>query len=108
MKNSLNKIVPCGLLLLSLVGFNSGCALLGLGTPAVKVAEVRDLSFAAASVGTSVALRQNPGWRPQFEAACKNLDKLVTDKTLTGELLRQVIASLPVKELKSETARIAI
>ena len=37
-----------------------------------------------------------------------NLNSLVESKIVTGALLREVIASLPVKELKSETARIAI
>ena len=32
----------------------------------------------------------------------------MTQKTVTGDFLRNTIASLPVKELRSDTARIAI
>lgn len=87
----------------------TGCALLSKNsTPEQKQADVRNLSFAAASIGTSEALLQNPSWRPRFEAAYANLNQLVESKLVTGTLLRNVLASLPVKELKSPQARIAI
>lgn len=87
----------------------AGCALFSKGaTPEQKIADVRNLSYAAASIGTAEAIKQNPGWRAQFEAAYRRLDQLVVQKTVTGDFLRQLIAGLPVKELSSETARIAI
>src|SRR5207237_4570541 len=73
-----------------------------------KLADVRNLCYAAASLGTAEAILQNPGWRLQFDAAEIQLDQLVSQKVVTGDLLRGVIASLPVKELKNERARIAI
>jgi len=87
----------------------TGCALFSkTATTQQKLSEVRNLSYAASSIGTGVALKQNPGWRPQFEAAYHDLDQLVTQKTVSGDFLRNTIASLPVKELRSDTARIAI
>ncbi len=87
----------------------NGCALFSASsTTEQKIADVRNLSYAAASIGTQEALLQNPAWRAQFETAELNLDQLITSKAVTGALLRTIIASLPVKELKSAQARIAI
>lgn len=86
-----------------------GCALFRGGAPAEeKLREVRLLSYAAASVGTQIALQQSPTWRPRFDDAYDQLNQLVESKVITGTLLRNILASLPVKELKSDTARIAI
>ena len=89
---------------------SSGCAFLkgDSASASQKAADVRNLARAAASIGTSEALLQNGAWRPQFETAALNLQQLVEGKTLTGALLRNVIASLPVRELKSPQAKIAI
>ena len=87
----------------------TGCALFSpSSTQEAKLQDVQNLSYAAASIGTSVALAQNPGWRPGFETAYNDLDQMLKSKLITGLLLRNVISSLPVKELKSDTARIAI
>ena len=87
----------------------TGCALLSkTATTEQKLADVRSLSYAAASLGTSEALLENPVWRLHFLTAHAQLDQLVTSKTVTGDLLRRIVASLPVKELKSPRARIAI
>lgn len=99
-------------LLLTLAGLAllcGGCALFSRSSSTdQKLADVRNLSYAAASIGTAEALKQNPGRRPQFEAAFHRLDQLVVQKTVTGDFLRELVAGLPVKELKSDTARIAI
>ena len=87
----------------------SGCALLTKDAPIEqKLSDVRVLSYAAASLGTQEALLQNPSWRPQFVNAYEKLDGLVKTKIVTGAMLRDIIASLPVKELKSPQAKIAI
>ena len=88
---------------------HSGCALLSKDAPIEqKLANVRALTYAAAALGTQEALLENPSWRPRFQAAYDNLNSLVTGNRVTGTLLREVLASLPVKELKSPRARIAI
>ncbi len=87
----------------------TNCAIFSkTSTTEQKVSEIRNLSYAASSIGTQIALKQNPLWREQFTLAYTSLDALVTSKTVTGALLRDIIAKLPVKELKSDTARIAI
>ena len=82
----------------------AGCAT----TTQDKLSRVQNLSYAAASLGTQIALIQNPAYRPAFELAYSNLDMLVRTKEVTGAALRMVLASLPVKELKSDKARIMI
>lgn len=77
-------------------------------TPEGKITQIHDLSYAAASLGTQIALREHPMWRLQFQVAYNNLNTLVETRTVTGALLREVLAGLPVKELKSENARLAI
>lgn len=87
-----------------IVLLSAGCAT----TQEDRISQVRILSYAAASIGTREALRENLAWRPQFELAYANLNTMVETKTITGEFLRGVLSSLPVKELKSDSARIAI
>ncbi len=92
-----------------LIVTQTGCALFSKSaTTEQKLSEVRNLAYAAASFGTREALIQNQGWRPQFEAAYVQLNQLVSQKIVTGDLLRTILAGLPVRELKSEQARIAI
>jgi len=92
-----------------LCGSITGCALFSkTSTDDQKLADVRNLAYAAASIGTAEALLENPAWRPSFTAAQSRLDQLVTQRVITGDLLRNILTSLPVRELKSERARIAI
>jgi hypothetical protein len=87
----------------------TGCAILSKDASVEqKAAEVQQLCFAAANIGTQVALEEQPEILPQFEIAYANLNSLVESKVVTGLLLRQIVTSLPVKELKSSNARIAI
>ena len=100
--------VALALASVSVISF-SGCALLSKGSSQEqKLNDVRNLSYAAASLGTSEALLENPAWRLHFETAFVQLDALVEQKIVTGDLLRGILASLPVKELKSDRARLAI
>lgn len=85
-----------------------GCALFHGGTEAEKVADVQRLSYAAGSVGTRIALIEHPEWRIRLESAYTNLDAMVTAKIVTGTLLHNWITALPIKELKSKEAVIAI
>ena len=85
----------------------SGCKSASKPTPN-QTAQVQSLCYAAASVGTQVALLQNPAYRPAFEIAYTSLDATVTSGTITGAGLRSILNTLPVNELKSPEARIAI
>jgi len=102
--NKTKLILMPAMLSLALL-ISSGCA---STTPATKIAQVQNLSYAAASIGTSLALQSNPAYRPAFEIAYTNLDALVTTGVLTGDQLRAILASLPVRELKDQRATIAI
>lgn len=87
----------------------TGCAIFSkTATQEQKQAEVHDLAYAAASLGGQLALMQNPEYRPAFELAYNDLNQMVESKVITGLLLRNIIASLPVKELTSPQARLAI
>jgi hypothetical protein len=104
MKKLLGSIVFASILLTS-----PGCALFRSGTTTEqKAADIKNLTYAAASIGGSIAVTDHPEWKPQFVQAYNTLDTLVKGNAVTGELLRQIVASLPVKELKSDKARIAI
>lgn len=87
----------------------TGCALFSnTSTQDQKLAEIKNLSYAASSLGTQLALKQNPQWRMQFDLAYTTLDSLVNSKRITGLTLRSILAQLPIKELKSDSARIVI
>ncbi len=102
-------LIACFVALGLLAVVNDGCSLFSSSATTDQMAmDIQRLSYAAASLGTQEALLQNAGWRPQFATAYENLNILVNSKVVTGTLLRQVLASLPVKELKSPQARIAI
>lgn len=91
------------MVLLTMLG-GGGCAT----TPAETARRVEVICKAAARTGTLVALEERPAWRPQFLLAFHDLDGLVNSGVVTGEQLHSILASLPVKELKSPEAKIAI
>jgi hypothetical protein len=86
-----------------------GCALLTPdATEAAKAADVQRLAYAASAVGTAAALDAKPEYRPAFVLALASLDKLVEARTISGVQLRDILLTLPIKELGSRTALIAI
>ena len=95
--------------MIAVLALTTNCAILSkTSTEDQKTTEIRNLCYAAASIGTQVALEQKPEWRSQFDLAYSSLDSLINNKAVTGILLRQIISGLPVKELKSSNAKIAI
>lgn len=104
MRKNLLTVIMASVLFIS-----PGCALFNSGTTTEqKAQDIKNLTYAAASIGSSIAIKDHPEWKPRFEQAYNTLDTLVKGGAVTGELLRQIVASLPVKELKSDKARIAI
>lgn len=86
-------------------------ALLAVGCTTVspeKLDLVQRLSYDAAKTGTRAALAQNPKYRPELLLTYTNLNTVVEARTITGETLHQIVESLPVKQLQSEQAKIAI
>ncbi len=87
----------------------TNCAILNKNSTEVdKASDVYKLSYIATSIGTSTALRQKPEWKDSFNLAYLSLDALINSRKITGILLREIISKLPVRELKSENAKIAI
>jgi len=82
MKKSLlqfgDVLVLCVALALASVSITSCALLSSTATSEQKLADVRNLSFAAASLGTSEALLENPSWRLHFSTAYVQLDQLVS------------------------------
>lgn len=112
----MNKILRTILVFITGVALFTGCALFSRdATIEQKAADVENLSYAAASIGTQFYL-QREGASPEdrakdrlkFETARNDLQQLIDGGVVTGAGLRNVLASLPVKELKSPQARIAI
>lgn len=107
--NKIKSIILAAALILPVTALTPGCALFDQNaTDQQRATQIHDLAYAAASIGTQAALMQNPSYRPAFEVAYNDLNQFVETKTISGLLLRNILSQLPVKELKSETARIAI
>jgi len=103
MKNK-TIIILTILALVSIIGIvSSGCASNGRPAP-ITLAMVK----IAANSGASVAIADHPDWRPAFVMAHDELGIYLANGKLTGEQLADIMNRLPVKELKSNTARIII
>ncbi len=74
----------------------------------IDVVRVEHAATSAASIGTTVALLQNPTYRPAFEAAVIALYQLEGKDTLSINDVRAILVKLPIKELRSTNAQIGI
>lgn len=83
----------------------TGCAGLQGGNAA---GELAFWANTAANIGTQEAVLEHPELRPKFEAALASLNALVDAGSTDPGAFRNVLNSLPVKELKGREARIAI
>jgi hypothetical protein len=62
----------------------------------------------AATFGVQEALLARPDWADEFTLAHRELTSLAAGDTITAAQLLDILNRLPVKELKSEEARITI
>jgi hypothetical protein len=76
-------------------------------TKTIDTARIATISRQAATVGTSEVLASHPEWRPQFQLAADNLRLLATSPSISLDTLLAIAQQLPVKELKSQTARLS-
>jgi len=74
---------------------------------AIDTVRVATISRQAATVGTSEVLASHPEWRPQFQLAADHLRLLATSPSISLDSLIAIAQQLPVKELKSQTARLS-
>jgi hypothetical protein len=76
-------------------------------TKTIDTVRVATISRQAATVGTSEVLASHPEWRPQFQLAADNLRQLATSPSISLDSLLAIAQQLPVKELKSQAARLS-
>lgn len=120
MKTKISSLLSVGLFLLTMLVLPmSGCKTVtsvitnpdgSLTTNTVKqidTVRVAAISRQAATVGTSEILAAHPEWRPQFQLAAEQLALLAASPTLGLQDILNIAAQLPVKELKSQTARLS-
>jgi len=98
--------VPPASAVLALLFFLPGCATtLNQGDVALLSQDLRDL----AREGTIYALAENPEWRPNIIVVRDQLHGLATTTNLVSfNSLLLTLQGLPVKELKTSEARLAI
>jgi len=95
------------LLCIATLGFATGCKTVD-GKSVPDSAKIAAASREAASLGTQEALLHHPEWLSGFHAAHDELARLETLDTVRASDLLAIIGRLPVNELKSDEARIAI
>lgn len=98
----MKKLIPYLLCLLT------GCAWNKNATPEENAQRVHDLTYAISSFGASTAMQLNPAYRPGFEVGYAELNSLVESGGISGTKLREIIAALPIKELKSPKGTIFV
>lgn len=100
-----NPIGPASIALACGLLFSTGCASTGGKatvddfTPAIKT---------AATFGTFYALRDNPDWSDEFLDAARALKVLEHSEKIDFTTIMAIVMQLPVDELKSDDARLAI
>ena len=62
----------------------------------------------ATMFGVSEALVEHPSWMSSFQVAKTQLDMLANANSITASELLDILNQLPIKELQSKNARIAI
>lgn len=108
MKKTRNLIL--GLLLGAILCFSLG-SLTGCATTGGNGTTVQDFTPAiktAAMVGTVYSLREHPEWAPAFKTAAADLAILETAEKIDFNTILAIVLRLPVKELQSPDARLAI
>lgn len=108
MKKLTLAIIAMFAMLFLALGF-TGCATTPGGTePRVTVEDITPAIKTAAFVGTFYTLRENPDWREGFVTAATDLKILENAEQLDFALILAIVARLPVDELKSDDAALAI
>lgn len=98
MKKQILTLIALGSLL-----FTAGCASTGK-TPVDYAPAVKQ----AAQEGTILALSEHPEWREHFLTAADELNIIALAPTINFQTVIDIVNRLPVKELKSKDAKLAI
>lgn len=89
--------------LLAMLAAFTGCKSF---TPADS-ARIASVSKQAATIGTREVLTAHPSYRAEFQEAADELHALASSPTIGVSDLLAIAQRLPVKELKSDTARLS-
>lgn len=85
-----------------------GCKTTPAGDSVPDIARIALVTREAASIGTAEALARRPEWRPQFITVAAQLRQLEAAPSITVNALLAIISQLPVNELRSRDAQLAI
>lgn len=83
--------------------FILGCASLTTN----DITRIATASQEAAKIGTQEVLLKHPEWRPQFQLAQIQMQNLATSPSIGVKDILDIVQQLPVKELKSNYARLS-
>lgn len=84
-----------------------GCKTVG-GQSTPDVDRIARVTKEAATIGTQELLKRHPEWRAQFRIARGELVALEASDTVSLDSVLEIINRLPIKELKSDDARLAV
>lgn len=102
----MKKILFICIALALLASFTACTTVNGVRQP--DIARIALVTREAASIGTQEALLVHPEWLPYFAIAHAELRTLATSETISVTDILGIIGRLPVKELKSQAARVSI
>ncbi len=86
----------------------TGCITSPEGKTVPDIARIALVTREAATIGTSQALMRNPQWKDKFILVVAQLRVLEAQPDITVESLLGIIGQLPVNELRSDNATLAI
>ena len=89
-------------------GLLAGCTTTPEGKTIPDVPRIAAITREAATIGTTEALIRNPQLKEKFILVAAQLAVLETQGDITVEKMLYIVSQLPVNELKSADARLAI
>lgn len=98
--------ISAALFIASFAFLLAGCST--VGDHKVTVQDFAPGIKAAAFGGTYYALKEHPEWRPGFETAADELKTIYTSDKIDFATIMTIVQRLPVKELQSDNAKLAI
>jgi hypothetical protein len=86
----------------------TGCKTAPDGTQTADIERIARVTKEAATIGTMEVLARRPDWRAHFQIAHVELLALEKSDKITLDSILNIVSRLPVKELRSDDARLAI
>lgn len=111
MKKNIIEPILSGLFVLCVAGLliaQCGCTTTPEGKTVPDIARIALVTREAATIGTTEALIRRPEVKEKFVLVVAQLAVLEAQEDITVESLLAIVSQLPVNELKSDNARLAI